>query len=124
MTEKNGKMERISKDEYDKLLTKRIDKINLKVADGLLFTLISNSSSDKEIERREKAWKQLLSETKDSIKKTLQEKCVFFNDSQNWKYNTFSFRQSLCSEHENDFNGVSELSDIHDFLMSVLKIIS
>ena len=56
-TEKEGKMVEISKDEYDKLLERRLDKISDTTAEELLWTLISNSSSDDEIERREKMWK-------------------------------------------------------------------
>jgi hypothetical protein len=122
MTEKNGKMERISKDEYDKLLTRRIDKVSLKVADHLLWTLLSNSASEKEIDRRESVFRHLYKETQESVKKTLQEKCRFFDNPDNWQYNTFSYQQALCSKDSNDF-GIKGLNDIHEFLMGILKMI-
>lgn len=122
MTEKNGKMERISKEEYEQLLAQRIDKVSIKVAEHLLWTLLSNSSPEKEIERRERAFRHLYKETQESIKKTLQEKCRFFDNPNNWQYNTFSYHQSLCSNNCDDF-GVKELNDIHEFLMGILKMI-
>ena len=120
MTERNGKMERISKEEYEELLARRIDKVSIKAAKNLLWTLLSNSASDKEIERREVAFRSLLPETKKSIERTLQEKCRVFDNPENWKYNTFSIRQALCRGE----NTVPELEDISTFLQGILRAIA
>lgn len=123
-TLKNGKMERIDKEEYDKLLAKRIDKLNITTADSLLWTLISNSSSDdKEIERREKAFDELIISTKERIRAELEEKCKFFDNPDHYKYNTFSIEQALCRGRAEALDGVPELIDIMNFLQDVLKII-
>lgn len=123
-TEKNGKFVDISKEEYEELLEKRIDKLRFKVADSLLWTLTSNSASDAEIERREKAWRGLLPETKNSLRKTLEDKCVFFEKPENYKYNSFHTKQDLCAGDFSDFKDVPELVEIGEFLQGVLKIIA
>lgn len=120
MTERNGKMERISKEEYEELLTRRIDKVSIKAAKNLLWTLLSNSASDKEIERREVAYRSLLPETKKSIERELEEKCRVFDNPEIWKYNTFSIRQALCRGE----NTVPELEDISTFLQGILRAIA
>ena len=70
-TEKNGKMVEISKEEYDKLLEKRLYKISDITADSILWTLISNSSSDDEIDRREAKWNAMLPSTRENIEDSL-----------------------------------------------------
>ena len=59
-TEKDGKMVDITREEYEALLEKRIDGLRDKVADSLLWTLLSNSASEEEIKRRETIWNNLL----------------------------------------------------------------
>ena len=59
-TEKDGKMVDITKEEYEVLRKKRIDGRRDKVADSLLWTLLSNSASEEERNRRETRWKDLL----------------------------------------------------------------
>ena len=46
----DGKWKDITKTEYKELLSKRIDKLNQKVASHLLWTLISNTGCEKERE--------------------------------------------------------------------------
>ena len=58
-TEKEGKLVEISKDEYDKLLERRLDKISYTTAEDLLWALIYNSSSDDETKRRKTLWESL-----------------------------------------------------------------
>ena len=124
-TLKNGKMERIDKEEYDELLAKRIDKLNITTADSLLWTLISNSSpDDKEIERREKAFNKLIISTKERIRAELEEKCKFFDNPDHYKYNTFNVEQALCKGRAEALDGIPELIDIMNFLQDVLKMIS
>lgn len=123
-TEKNGKMVDITREEYEALLEKRIDRLGHKVAESLRWTLISNSAPDKEIARREKAWKALLPTTKNSILKSLEDKCSFFEKPENYKYNTFHIKQALCEGDFSDFKDIPELVEIGEFLQGVLKIIA
>ena len=120
-TEKNGEMVEISKDEYDELLEKRIDKICNTTAEHLLWTLISNSSSDDEIKRREKIWKSLSPATITDMESSLREMCTFFENPENYKYNTFSVHQNLCSGNFDSFKDIDELVKIGEFLQNILK---
>ena len=120
-TEKNGEMVEISKDEYDELLEKRLDKICNTTAEHLLWTLISNSSYDDEIKRREKIWKSLSPETITDMESSLREMCMFFENPENYKYNTFSVHQNLCSGNFDSFKDIDELVKIGEFLQNILK---
>ena len=120
-TEKNGEMVEISKDEYDELLKRRLDKICNTTAATLLWTLISNSSSDDEIERREKMWKSLSSSARNDIESSLRQMCVFFENPENYKYNKFNVRQQLCKGNFDSFKDVNELVKIGEFLQDILK---
>ena len=120
-TEKEGKMVEISKDEYDELLEKRIDKLSDTTAGHLLWTLISNSSSDDEIKRREKIWKSLSLSIKNDIESSLREMCTFFENPENYKYNTFDVHQNLCKGKFDSFKDIDELVKIGEFLQNVLK---
>ena len=123
-TEKNGKMVDITKEEYENLLKNRVDKINEKVASDLLWTLVSNSASDEEIYRRETKWKTFLPTTKKSINEHLSKLCMFFCSPENYKYNTFHIRQSLCRGEFNEFKDNSALMKIGEYLQSVLKLLA
>lgn len=122
-TEKNGEMAEISKDEYDELLKRRLDKICNATAENLLWTLVSNSSSDDEIERREKMWKSLSSSVRNDIESSLREMCLFFEHPENYKYNTFSVHQNLCRGKFDSFEDVDELVKIGEFLQDILKLL-
>ncbi len=120
-TEKNGEMVEISKDEYNELLEKRLDKICDTTAGHLLWTLISNSSSDDEIKRREKIWKSLSPSIKNDMESSLREMCTFFENPENYKYNTFSVHQNLCGGNFDSFKDIDELVKIGEFLQNILK---
>ena len=120
-TEKNGEMVEISKDEYDELLEKRLDKICDTTAEHLLWTLISNSSSDDEIKRREKIWKSLSPSIRNDIESSLREMCLFFENPENYKYNTFEVHQKLCRGNFDSFKDINELIKIGEFLQNTLK---
>lgn len=122
-TEKNGEMVEISKDEYDELLKRRLDKICNTTAATLLWTLISNSSSDDEIERREKMWKSLSSSARNDIESSLRQMCVFFENPENYKYNKFNVYQQLCKGNFDSFKDVDELVKIGKFLQGILEIL-
>lgn len=122
-TEKDGKMVDITKEEYDALLEKRIDKLGDKVADDLLWTLLSNSAPDKEIKRREIAWRSLLPETKKGIENRLRQLCVFYENPEHYKYNCFSVKQALCCGELSDFENEPKLVEIGNYLQGILKAI-
>lgn len=122
-TEKDGKMVDITKEEYDALLEKRIDKLGDKVADNLLWTLLSNSAPEKEIKRRETAWRSLLPETKNGIENRLRELCVFYENPEHYKYNCFSVEQALCCGELSDFENEPKLVEIGNYLQGILRAI-
>lgn len=120
----NGKWIEITKEEYDILLSKRVDKLNEKIASHLLWTLISNSSSEEEIERREKAYKEREQWLKDRDFFELSIKCKFFNNPDNWKYNTFNITQALCRGDKMQYKDIPELVSIANYLSCILVAIS
>ena len=122
-TEKDGKMVDITKEEYEALLEKRIDGLRNKVADNLLWTLLSNSASEEEIKRRETRWKDLLPSTRKGIEDSLRQMCAFFEVPENYKYNTFEIHQELCMGNFDSFKDINELVEIGVFLQNILKIL-
>ena len=122
-TEKDGKMVDITKEEYEVLLKKRIDGLRDKVADSLLWTLLSNSASEEEIKRRETRWKDLLLSTRKGIEDSLRQMCAFFEVPENYKYNTFEVHQELCRGNFDSFKDINELIEIGVFLQNILKIL-
>ena len=122
-TEKAGKMVEISKDEYDELLKRRLDKICNATAEHLLWTLVSNSASEEEIKRRETIWNNLLPSTRKGIEDSLRQMCAFFEVPENYKYNTFEIHQELCMGNFDSFKDINELVEIGVFLQNILKIL-
>ena len=120
-TEKEGKLVEISKDEYDKLLERRLDKISDTTAEDLLWALIYNSSSDEETKRRKTLWESLSSSIKNDMESSLRKMCTFFEDPDNYKYNTFSIHQNLCKGKFDSFKDINELVTIGEFLQNILK---
>ena len=113
----------ITKEEYEERLKRRIDKVSKKVASRLLWTLISNSASDKELERREKAFNNLNTDTKSNINNNLINLCTFFDNPDNYKYNTFNIRQDLCRNNRENYKDIKELCNIADYLKHILEIL-
>ena len=122
-TEKDGKMVDITKEEYESMLKKRIDGLRAKVADSLLWTLLSNSASEEEIKRRETTWNGLLPSTRKGIEDSLRQMCAFFEVPENYKYNTFEIHQELCMGNFDSFKDINELVKIGEFLQDILKIL-
>ena len=122
-TEKDGKMVDITKEEYEFLLKKRIDGLRNKVADNLLWTLLSNSASEEEIKRRKTRWNGLLLSTRKGIEDSLRQMCAFFEVPENYKYNTFEVHQELCRGNFDSFKDINELVEIGVFLQNILKIL-
>ena len=116
-----NKLVEISKDEYDKLLERRLDKISDTTAEDLLWALIYNSSSDEETKRRKTLWESLSPSIKNDMESSLREMCTFFEDPDNYKYNTFSIHQNLCKGNFDSFKDINELVTIGEFLQNILK---
>lgn len=117
----NNKFVDITKEEYEERLKRRIDKVSAKVAGLLLWTLISNSSSAEEIKRREKAFKNIDSNTRDNWVYNLNNLCSFFDNPDNWQYNTFNIRQALCANDIEEYKDIKELCDIANYLKTILE---
>lgn len=122
-TEKDGKMVDITKEEYEAMLEKRIDRLRNKVANNLLWTLLSNSASEEEIERREMMWNAWLPSTREGIENRLRQMCAFFEVPENYKYNAFEVHQELCRGNFDSFKDVNELVKMGEFLQSILKML-
>lgn len=116
----DGEWKVITKEEYDILLSKRVDKLNKEIASHLLWTLIRNSASEEEIERREKAYNEMEQELKDKDLSELSTKCEFFNNPENWKYNTFNMTQALCTGDKEQYKDIPELMSIANHLSRIL----
>lgn len=117
----NNKFVDITKEEYEERLKRRIDKVSVEVAEHLLWTLISNSSSDEEIKRREKSFKNIDSNTRDNWVYNLNGLCSFFDNPDNWQYNTFDICQALCTNNTEEYKDIKELCDIANYLKTILE---
>lgn len=133
-TEMDGKWTQIPKAQYDELLAKRIDKLSVKVADKLIWTLLSNSSDEKESERRNAAYNKMSDEWKVRTREKLIELCEFFEYEENYKWNTFKMEQKLCKGEASIANwketqyslyeGESCLEEIAEFMTVVLETLN
>ena len=120
MTERDGEWVDITKEEYDELLERRIDKLNMKIAEKMIWTLIYNSSDEKEIKRRSKAYSEKSDEDVELYLSTLNELCKFYLKPENYMYNTFSMEQALCCGKSHKYEDVPELCEIAKFLKYIL----
>jgi hypothetical protein len=118
-TEKDGKMVNITKEEYEALLEKRIDKLSKKIASHLIWTLVSNSGTEDEIRTKEAAYKKLPISIQKRYLTGLETLCEFFEDPNNCHYNTFSIHQALCCGDESAYSSVSELTTIAKYLSDI-----
>lgn len=118
-TEKDGKMVNITKEEYEALLEKRIDKLSKKIASELIWTLVSNSGTEDEIRTKEAAYKKLSESIQKRYLTGLETLCEFFDDPNNYHYNTFSIRQALCCGDESAYSSVPELTTIAKYLSDI-----
>ena len=113
----DGKWHRITREEYSQLLARRIDTLDKKAADHLLWTLISNCD---DYERREKAYKNVPQTIKDNQSARLIEMCKFFCNEDNYKYNTFSIHYALCNMDTSKYSNIQELVEIANYLKEIL----
>ena len=115
----NGGWKQITKEEYDALQEKRIDKLSRKVAEHLLWTLIENSTTDEVSRKRREAFNNKPDEVVDSYLETLTELCRFFENPDNYQHNTFEVVQKLC---RGDVQGFApELVKIAEYLKYILS---
>ena len=68
-------------------------------------------------------WKSISSSTRNDIENSLRELCMFFENPENYKYNTFSIHQNLCKGKFDSFKDIDELVKIGEFLQSILKML-
>lgn len=113
----------ISKEKYDELCKKRLDKVEDKITCSFLWTLKSNSHSDKENKLLEKRYKLLPEETHTKIYNDLKELVVkHIVEPQKFEYNTFNVEQALCSQNDyykHELSKIEGLKEISEYLMSV-----
>lgn len=90
----------ITKEKYDELLKKRIDKLEEKIAQHLLTNFIYYTGTEEEISKKQE-WEQNSSEDEYfKIKKEIEELCKDFNKEENWKFNTSAMYTVLTGENE------------------------
>lgn len=118
-TEKEGKMVNITKEEYEVLLEKRIDKLSKKIASHLIWTLVSNSGTEDEIRTKEAAYKKMPESIQKRYLTGLETLCEFFDNPNNYHYNTFSVLQALCCGDESAYSSVPELTTIAKYLSDI-----
>jgi len=118
-TERDGQWARITKEEYDALLEKRIDKLSRKVAEHLLWTLIYNCEGENVTNKRIEAFGKKSQEEIERYHAKLTELCKFFENPDNYQYNTFGMIQHLCKGYEHG-NLPSELVKIEEYLVRIL----
>lgn len=115
----DGKMKRITKEEYEELLERRIDKVRYKVARNLIWTLTCNTGSDDEIKRRKEAYDKREEYLKEKDFMELSELCKFFDNPENYQYNTFGMHHALCEGRKERYNDITELIDIANYLSCI-----
>ena len=121
----NGQWIDITKEQYEELLSKRIDTVSKKVAEHLIWTLISNSAStDKEIDERNKKFRRIPDTLKQKWSSELEVLCEFFDNPDNYQYNTFGMTQSLCNRDSDSYKDIPELMEIAGYLYGILEVVN
>jgi hypothetical protein len=116
----------IPKAQYDELLAKRIDKLSVKVADKLIWTLLNYFWDGEECARRNIAYNKMSDEWKVKVREKLIELCGFFDKDDNYKWNTSKIKERLCFDAvdgviNQSYKGVKPLEDITSFLRVILE---
>ena len=58
-------------------------------------------------------------DSKETVCTVLETMCQFFDNPDNWKYNTFHIHQALANGEMEAFNGIPELAVISEYLMHI-----
>lgn len=119
----DGKWRDITKEEYEELLAKRIDKLSEKVATHLMWTLISNSGGDDAIKAKEKVYKEIPSGLKEQWFNELDELCKFYDEPDHYQYNTFNITQAMCCGETEEYKDIPELVKIAEYLKGILDVV-
>lgn len=119
----DGKWRDITKEEYEELLAKRIDKLSEKVATEMLWTLISNSGNDDTIKTKEANYKAISSHLKERWYYELSELCKFFDNPEHYQYNTFHIRHAMCNGDSDEYKDIPELVKIAKYLKGILDVV-
>lgn len=120
----DGKWRDITREEYEELLAKRIDKLSDKVAAHLIWTLISNSGGDDAIKAKEDIYKEIPSGIKEQWFKELGELCKFYDEPDHYQYNTFNITQAMCCGETKKYKEIPELVKIAEYLQGILDVIN
>ena len=119
----DGKWRDITKEEYDELLSKRVDKLNKKVATEMLWTLISNSGKENTIKSKEDSYKAIPSTLREKWYDELSELCKFFDTPEHYQYNTFHIRHAMCNGDSDEYKDIPELVKIAEYLKGILDVV-
>lgn len=119
----DGKWRDITKEEYEELLAKRIDKLSEKVATHLMWTLISNSGGEDAIKAKERVYKEIPSGLKEQWFKELGELCKFYDNADHYQYNTFHIRHAMCNGDSDEYKDIPELVKIAKYLKGILDVV-
>jgi len=122
----DGKWTQITKAQYEELLEKRIDKLSVKVADKLIWTLLNYFWDGEERARRNIAYNKKSDEWKVRVRNYLIELCEFFDKDDNYKWNTSKTIERLCFDAADglineSYKDVKPLEDITSHLRVILE---
>ena len=115
--EVNGKMQEITKEEYEERLKKRIDTVSKKAAEQLLWELLENTRLPFDAAG---AFNKLTEEEQKDIKNHLLELCQCYENPDFWKYNTWGIYHELCENKISD-DYPQEIKEIGNYLQTVLE---
>lgn len=102
-----GKWRAITKEEYDDLLSRRIDKPRVKVANRLLNYMTDYNWS--------------IPTVGESRYNELVELCAFFDNPKNYKYNSSENRARLVKNTLGELKYIPELVSIANYLSDIKK---
>lgn len=122
-TDENGNWKDITKAEYEELLARRLDPLNMKVASSLIWSLISNTGTEEEIDKKERLYKLIPQEIKDKWLGDMDELCKFFENPDHYQYNNFNYRQALCYGNKEKYSDIPELVKIASYLKYILTTV-
>jgi hypothetical protein len=115
--EVNGKMQEITKEEYEERLKKRIDTVSKKAAEMLLWELLENTRHSFDAAG---AFNKLSEEEQKDIENHLLNLCRCYENPDFWKYNTWEIYHELCENKISD-DYPQEIKEIGNYLQIILE---